>query len=626
MNTKTNWQKALFTGLVLWSFMLNSVPLRAQTGDIVGSDDISGGSSVFVFRQSRKAPQTKFAARAKTSVKRSTSQKATSRKSVSDQVAKATPKRENPTKVVIPPKTPTNVASKMQTSNLFAITAEDYLAKGQIDDSITWFRKSVDLNKDNKNAQMGLSEALTRKGDQILADNKPEYAQPLYNEALKLNPKNSGAYAGLGGVFEDMNDPDQSFTNYDTALKLNPDLTELYAPIGATYYAKGDLVKADELLTKAVARNAEDDQTQLLIGVIRYKQNQNQPAIDALKKSLAIKETAEAHYYLGEIYDRIDRDKDAFNEYNRAVAMNPKFTEAWFDLGAANYNRGQYDAAINAYSQAEKLKNDDPEIHENLADVYRQTKQYDKAAGEYHLATVFVERKPKADQDPRAVADLYSKWGFVLGRTEKWTDSIAALNKAVALTPDNVDYTNLGWALYNSAQIDIKANDQTSADVKLKQGRDALTKATATNTQDPAAFMNLGLTNTDLKDYQAATDAFKKCIALKDKWVPAYNELGYALRMMNDYEGAIKNFKRASDLDGNYYPALYNWAESEYRRGNMKEARRIQDKLKKVNPLAAGQLEGVLQGIPLTTDPKKAVENKINEKNPLKKIPKLPPY
>ena len=134
--------------------------------------------------------------------------------------------------------------------------------------------------------------------------------------------------------------------------------------------------------------------------------------------------------------------------------------------------------------------------------------------------------------------------------------------------------------------------------------------------------MNLGLTLTDMGDFQAATDAFKKCIQLKEKWVPAYNELGYAYRMMNDYDTAIKNFKKAEDLDKTYYPAIYNLAESEFRRGNEKEARKVQDRLRKINPGMANQLEAIFRGAVLRTT-SDTIQKKVNEKNPLNQLPKI---
>src|SRR5437763_2091233 len=57
--------KSFLVGLLITAFCLNSLPARAQ--DLVAVNDLSGGSSVFVFRHSAKAAPKRFTTVAKTS-------------------------------------------------------------------------------------------------------------------------------------------------------------------------------------------------------------------------------------------------------------------------------------------------------------------------------------------------------------------------------------------------------------------------------------------------------------------------------------------------------------------------------------------------------------------------------
>ena len=54
--------KSFFSSAVLFSISFSTIFVFPQ--DIVAQDDITGGSSVFVFRKSRKEPQEKAAGRA----------------------------------------------------------------------------------------------------------------------------------------------------------------------------------------------------------------------------------------------------------------------------------------------------------------------------------------------------------------------------------------------------------------------------------------------------------------------------------------------------------------------------------------------------------------------------------
>lgn len=628
--------------LTLFAFFLNTIPIRAQGGDIVGSDDISGGSSVFVFRKSRNTAQSKFVAR--TSVKQTAAQKAKSRQSVRAQVAKAPPTRPKATKVdpntVAQNTGKTNnngkntgtngakTAGPAETSVILAGAAETFLDKGDTQKAISYFREAVKLDPKNETAKQGLSEALTRYADSIYDQSGADSAKPVYEEAIQLNSKNAAAYAALGSIYDDQDNTDLAFQNYEQALKIDPNLTELYAPIGVAYYQKDNIAKAEEYLVKASNSQTEDEQTQFLLGVIRYKQQRYNEAAVALNKSLQIKDNAEAHYYLGEILDKQDRSNDAIAQYKQAVKLNPRYTEAWFDLGVAQYNHNNYDEAINAYKQAITLKNDNYEFYENLADVYRQIGfkdknvrkiNYQQAESYYNLAITFAERN-KDKINETALADLYSKQGFVTGGLNKWEATINVLAKAVAISADSVDYTNLGWAYYNSAQDDIFSKREAQAKPKLEKARDALQKATAMDSRAVGAFMNLGVTLIDLGDAKGAIEALKTTVGLRDKWLPALNELGLAYYLDKNYDEAIKNFKKTVDIDKNFSSGLYNWSRAEFARGNLKEAKKVQDQLRKIDPNRANALEALF----ISSNPANQFKEKIEQKNPLRKLPRFP--
>ncbi|HEX8736855.1 MAG TPA: tetratricopeptide repeat protein [Pyrinomonadaceae bacterium] len=612
MNNKKQWRKIALTIFVLWTLALQSIPARAQ--EIVGSEDISGGSSVFVFRQGKKTPQTKSAFR-NSSIKRNAVARNDSRRKVKAQIVAVNKNKPQRTKVKVDPNTVAKTtqqaktaAQKEKASTVLTGAAETYLERKQTDLAIQYFRDAIALNPKNENARLGLSEALTAKGDETADRLSPQSAIVFYEEAVKLNDKNSAAFASLGEIYDDLNQNEKAIANYEKALQLSPELSELHAPLGILYLQKGEVALAENYLTKATASNgANDPETQYFKGLLYYKQNKNQEALAAFSSAIKAKpDYAEAYYYQGETYDRLDKDKEAIAAYKEAVRINPKFTEAWFDLGVAYYNRNRYEDAITAYKESLKLKSDNGEAHLNLANAFRQLDRYAEANVEYAAAAQHI----KGD------ADMYSEWGFCLGKERKWNNAVARLDTAVAMRPDPVDYTNLGWAYYNAAQDDLRAKREPEAKAKLGKGRDALQKATVLNPKFDAAFLNLGITLTDLGDYNGAVQALTRATDLRKNWVSAINELGLAYRQLKDFDNAVKQFKKATEIDKKFAPGFYNLGESEYRRGNMKEAKKAQEKLKKLHPNLATQLDIVISGAVLT-ETKNQIQNRIPK-------PKLP--
>jgi tetratricopeptide (TPR) repeat protein len=589
---------------------------------------------VFVFRQSRKAPQTRSTGKAKNAPKRDVAQRQVTRKKVHEQVAaiqKAKP-RPRATKVENPPPTTTAKVPKTQSrtdaSKVFAGAGETFLDQNDLDKAIEFFKKSVELDPKNAPGKLGLSEAYARKGDDVLdKTGTPETALFFYEEAVKANPNNAAGHSGLAEVFDSMGSSDKALASYEKALALDPALTQLYSPMGILYYQKGDMAKAEPLLAKALAIDPNDGEAQYFNGLILAKQNRNDEAINAFKITLAKNaNSAEAHLALGEAYDRTDRDREAMIEYKEALRINPRYPEAYFDLGVANYNREKYTDAAANYQEAIRLKNDYADAHVNLAETYRQLAMderdanrkkdlFNKAVGSYRLATAFVKND----------TEMYSSYGYVLGRLGRWNDAIDTLKMAMTPESDAIDYSNIGWAYYNASQEDSAYQRADQAKLKLQEARTALERSVSLDRNFEAAYLNLGITQNDQGDFTAAVASLQNAVRLKKNWTFALNELGIAYRKLNQLDNAVEQFKRVTEIDNNFTSGFYNLAESEFRRGHTKDAKKAQDRVRKLNPNLARQLDVIFSGAVLT-DAQRKVENKVNDANPVNKLPKIPKF
>lgn len=609
MKIKKQWQKSLFALVVMWTFLLSSFPARAQ--DIVTSSDLTSGSSVFVFPASRKAPQRKAAVRSVSTARRTTSQRAASRRKIvrqSTAVAKSNQK-SRPTKRIDPQtfaKLTINIKqiSPQEGALIFAGAGEYYLERDDLDQGIDFFKEGVKLDETNQFARLGLSDAYTRKGNELLEKEEVNKALFFFEEAVKYDDKNATAFTGLGEVFDTLDEDKKAIENYEKALALNSELTEIYAPLGILYFHQGEIAKSDDYLTKALSTNPDNAETQYFLGLIRYKQDRYNEAEAALRRSIIIDpNNPDAHYFLAEVYDKLNREQDSIASYKKAVELNPKYVEAWFDLGAAYYNNERYEDAAEAYKKVILNKNDYFQAYANLGDVYRQMNQLDQAAGQYQIATARINDD----------AQLYSSLGFVLGSQGKWKAAIDVLEKSVAVSPDYTDYTNLGWAYFNAAQEDIKNQRPADAQAKLQKGRDALQRALQLNPKFVPAALNLGVINNELKDYRGAIEVMERTIDLADNRsvkVLANNELGIAYYGQGDYKKAAKSFRRAIDLDEKFIPAIYSLGESEFRDGNAKEAEKV---IARLQQLGATNYARRLQAVMLSAGPPPKQKKKKNK-------------
>ncbi len=581
-----NFQKHLykkFTALfILTTFLTGTFLTIAQ--DLAPNEDLSLGASVFVFRSSGRTAQKKFISSNKT--KRTKTQRAVAVKNIRkqyDSLASVATRRKR-VKTVVPETMMANATRKSPKEASLDFTGAGlyFYQQNEIDKSIDAYREALNLDDKNADAKLGLSDALAVKGGNLIENDKLTEARGLFDEAIKLNDKNSAAYSGLGEIYDAGSDDDKAILNYEKALALDSGLTEINAPLGILYYQKNDIAKAEGFLTKAMAANSSDALTQYFLGLVRYKQNRYEDARAAFAESTKLDATLpEAHVSLGEALDKLDRKDEALAEFKEAARLKPNYVDALFNMGAIYYEQEKYTDAIATYKEVVKLKNDLGAAHANLADSYRQSKRYGEANGSYNLAAIFI----KDD------AELYSNWGFCLGKVNQWDNAVTRLNQAIALSADHIDYTNLGWAYYNAAQIDFKSNNKTAAQAKLLQAKTALEKAVAINKDFAPANLNLGITLNDLGEYQAAVEVLKRANDSRKNWLFAINELGIAYRKTNDLDSATKQFEKAVDLNPKYAIGYFNLGEVQLQKGNVKEAKKALENLKKLDKNMANALE-----------------------------------
>lgn len=611
MNKQFTRFRGLASFLLVFSTVFSVIPATAQT-DLIPVSDVTGGSGVFVLRGGSRATPKKFVSRARST--RSKTQRIETARKVNKQyttLAKITPRRTR-TEVVEPTDARLKDFTRMdktQASKLFAGVGEYYMDRDNYNQAIDFFREALTMNSDNTIAQTGLSEALSLKGNELLVKDSFPVARSFFEEALKYNPKNAPAYYGLAEVLTEMGKEDDAVGNYEQALKNDTDLSEIYTPLGALYYQKGEIAKADEYLTKAVAASPNDAQAQHYLGLVRYSQTKNDLALAAFRKAASLDATNPVTaFYAGETLMRLQQAKDAVPEYTKATTLRAKYFEAWMGLATAQYELGNYQAAVDAYTRAARLKNDNFEAYNNLADSYRQLTppNYNQAEANYILAAMFIQRQPTFDKEE--AADMYSKAAFSIAKQCelnikqrmpcRWDASVKALEAADKLSTTGVDAANLGWAYYNAARADIAAGRVAEAKPKLEKAKIALQRVANGNANFVSGpMLNLGMALTDLGEYTAAVEVLNKVVKKEPKWAFASNELGIAYRKQNNFKDAASNFKKAIDKDKNFAHAYFNLGESEFKAGNLGEARKAMDSLRKMgrNDLAA-QLDVATNG------------------------------
>ena len=582
---RSNLLKVSFSFFALISLNLAGLP-TVRANDIVTTEDVVAGSSVFVFRESRKRPQE----RAGGSLSLGKNRTRSYRERLNAQIAANRKKKAEAAKArqaAIAKARARERLAKLKLSNTLAAAAEKKMETGDIAGAIVDYRASLKANPKNAESVSGLSEALTASGIQAAGDNYNEAAIPLFEEAVKLDARNDIAFTKLGEIYDAKGQNALAITNYEKALAIDPALSAVYLPLALAYVESGDAVKADAYLAKAEAAGTDAADARFARGVLLVKQNKYQEALTVFDQIATVEpQNGAVQYQRGVLYDKLGQHDKAVEAFKKSTQIDPTYAPAWFDLGVIYYNKGDYNNALIAYMAAVKNDNSNARAHANLASTYRQLERYAEANAEYKIAAETIKDDP----------NLYTEWGYCLGKTSEWDKATARLETAKGMSPTAEDESNVGWAYYNSAQADKAAKNDAAAKEKLEKGKASLQTAVQKDPNLDAAHMNLGSTYNSLGEHDKAVTSLNEAVRLHNDWVIALNQLGLAYRGTNNLSMALSSYNRAVVLDGNNVAGLFGLGSTQYASGDKKGAQKTQARLKKLRPDLADQLGSIIAG------------------------------
>ena len=96
----------------------------------------------------------------------------------------------------------------------------------------------------------------------------------------------------------------------------------------------GDIANVKEWIEGFVARQSEQANAHLMMGLFLAQSGQSEQSILAYKKSIALApQSAHPHYFLAQIHERANHIEMAIKEYREAVRLDPSHAPGRTNLG-----------------------------------------------------------------------------------------------------------------------------------------------------------------------------------------------------------------------------------------------------------------------------------------------------
>jgi len=248
----------------------------------------------------------------------------------------------------------------------------------------------------------------------------------------------------------------------DKSIALDPRFAVAYLYLAHAETELRDYRARDEALKNAREYSARATEKERLYIEAEYAALIE---MDTGKKNRLLRELTEkypqekhAHYELGQYYRNDNRNSEAIQEFEKAIALDPDFGPAFNELGYAHVSTGEFEKAEAAFKRYIAVNPGDPNPIDSLAELYVHMGNLDKAEARYREA---LEARPDWTGSCRGLAYIYalrenyqesSRWqneflakaapaermealwltnyfDYFLGRLEKSLDGYLALRK-----------------------------------------------------------------------------------------------------------------------------------------------------------------------------------------------------
>lgn len=455
-----------------------------------------------------------------------------------------------------------------------------------------------------------------------------------YNEGLAINPANNIAIGNIGLAYEKLDQVDNAISYYKKSLEKMPWLWAYNQLLNICFYNK----QLPEFIAaaKELCKHDIDFSEANYFNIVYYNDliGNNDDTITFLKEFTATKKNDALLYRnLGYAYSNNRNFSDATDQQAKAVQVNAT-AENYYILGNAYLDILSYKEAINNYDKALKLNPDFIYAKHNKNYILEKQGRYRQAYEEWtNIVKDYHRLLESGKKDDSIIAtDAYCYLGDVyLFNMDKSNleNALDSYEKAIAADSININ-PYIGLVRYY-AEKKIQITDQTKAsnatdaddlhsDYNMAHMNlyDYFTKGVQklqVNLQrykNRYELNNLGDLYLLAEQYDKAKECYTDCTKNFPGFQRAFVGLGVANMRAENYKDAILNYKTAIQFDPDDFNVQANLAEAYLKSGNLSDAEKTYRKILNFCPNYIDALMGLAEYNKLMGD-KAMEENNVSD-------------
>jgi len=251
----------------------------------------------------------------------------------------------------------------------------------------------------------------------------------------------------------------------------------------------------------------------------------------------------------GMVYiDQGELDK-AVAEFEKAIALEPDYTDAHLKLGTAYYDQGEPEKAMAEFEKTIELDPDNAEAFRNMGTLYGKQNQWEDAAKVYEQA---IALKPDYGEAYGDLVGAYASLG-------KFSEAMAAAEKAIELVPEyTTTYNNLGIAYGMQGDLD--------------QAMALFEEALQIDPEDAMAHYNLGFAYDNQNMLAEALAEYEEAMRIDPAYTDAQENIGSIYARQQQFDKAIAAWEKTLEIDPERATAYRSMGAAYAMQGNTEEA------------------------------------------------------